>query len=356
LVRSGSSFDMESLLITDTHFSNDNIAQVDDVMSQGINLASKTRTKTMFHLGDWFTSRTGQTLTTLMGMLVVLNKAQQKGVKIITIPGNHDKTDLEDTRSYLEVFRSHPALELFSQEGTVKLSNDILIHLLPYFPEEGTYAERLEELTRLSNPKVKNILLTHIALDGAQNNDGSAQKNSLTRDKFSAFFRVLSGHYHNRSSPWGRAQYIGSARAANYGEDNEKGFTIINPDGGLKFVRSNFVQYHQFAFNLEKIEGEQFVVDYQEATTLAELGHNVRANVIGTDEMLEAFDYKLFELYGIEVVRKNLNIAKSIHDLEEGLTVSFSAVEMRRAFVEYCKLNGIKGELLALGLKLFKNI
>lgn len=347
---------MEALLITDTHFNNDNITQVDDVMCQGIEIASKTKTKIMFHLGDWFTSRTGQTLTTLMGMLGVLNKAQQKGVKVITIPGNHDKTDLEDTRSYLEVFRSHSALELFSQESTFKLSKDILIHLLPYFPEEGTYAERLDELTRLSNPKMKNILLTHIAMDGAQNNDGSAQKNNLTREKFSAFYRVLSGHYHNRSSPWGRAQYIGSARASNYGEDNEKGFTVINPDGGLKFIRSNFSQYHQFTFNLEKIEGEQFITDFQESIELSESGHNVRANVVGTDEMLEAFDYRLFETHGIEVVRKNLNISKSIHDLEEGLTVSFSAVEMRRAFVEYCKLNSIKGEMLALGLKLFKNI
>lgn len=345
---------MESLLITDTHFSNDNIIQVDDVMSQAINIASKTRTKTMFHLGDWFTSRTGQTLITLMGMLAVLNKAHQKGVKIVTIPGNHDKTDLEDTRSYLEVFRSHPALDLFSQQGTFKLSNDILIHLLPYFPEEGTYGERLDELSRSVNPKSKNILLTHIAMDGAQNNDGSKQKNSLTRDKFSPYFRVLSGHYHNRSSPWGRAQYIGSARASNFGEDNDKGFTIINPDGGLKFIRSNFTQYHQYSFNLEKIEGEQFAVDYQEATELAESGHNVRANVIGTDEMLEAFDYKIFESYGIEVVRKNLNIAKSINDLEEGLTVNLSPVEMRRAFVEYNKLNNIKGEMLTLGLKLFK--
>lgn len=347
---------MESVLITDTHFNNDNIGQVDDVMAQGINLASKTRSKTLFHLGDWFTSRTGQTLTTLMGMLVVLGRAQQKGVKIVTIPGNHDKTDLEDTRSYLEVFRSHPALDLFSEQGTVKLTNDILIHLLPYFPEEGSYADRLEELTRLVKPKMNNILLTHITLDGAQNNDGSAQKNSLTRDKFAAFHRVLSGHYHNRNSPWGRAQYIGSARAANFGEDNDKGFTIINPDSTLKFIRSNFIQYHQFTFNLDRIDSEQFGSDYQEATTLAEEGHNVRANVVGSDEMLEAFDYKLFELYGIEVVRKNSNIAKSLHDLEEGLSVSFSAAEMRRAFVEYCKLNGIKGELLTLGLKLFKNI
>lgn len=347
---------MESILITDTHFSNDNITQVDDVITQGINLASKTRTKILFHLGDWFTSRTGQTLTTLMGMIVVLNKAQKHGVKVITIPGNHDKTDLEDTRSYLEVFRSHPALDLFSEEGTFKLSNDILIHLLPYFPEEGTYSERLAELTRLASPTKKNILLTHIALDGAQNNDGSAQKNSLTRDKFGAFQRVLSGHYHNRNSPWSKAQYIGSARASNYGEDNEKGFTVINADGNLKFIKSNFTQYHQFTFNLERINGEQFGCDYEEATTLASDGHNVRANVVGSDELLEAFDYKLFELYGIEVVRKNSNIAKSIHDLEEGLTVSFSVVEMRRAFVEYCKLNGIKGELLALGLKLFKNV
>lgn len=347
-------FDMETVLITDTHYNNENVHLVDDSFKQCFNLAKRSRTKSVFHLGDWFTSRTGQTLPTLMAVLNILNEAQRNGIKIHTIPGNHDKSDLEDERSFMSVFQNHPAISLYSAGSFVPINANLRLHMLPYFPEEGSYGERLEHM-KANLSKGKNTLLTHITLDGALNNDGSKQSNYLTRDAFKGFDWVLSGHYHNRNSPWSRAQYIGSPRAANYGEDNDKGFTIINADGSMKFVRSTFQQFHQFFFDLTRIDDDAFAEDFERAVELAAMGHRVRAVVVGTKELVEAFDRKLFTDNGIEFVPKDSNISKSIQDLEEGLTTSFTTAELMRAFVEYCKLNGIKGEMFGMGLKLMKS-
>ena len=348
---------METILITDTHYNNENQHQVDDVFLQCFKLAKLTKTKTVCHLGDWFTSRTGQTLPTLMSVLGTLNKAQKMGITIHTIAGNHDKTDLEDERSYMRVFGHHPALKLYEVHGCVRLTNTDL-WMLPYFPEEGSYAERLSAIKSLMgvDPKRKKFLLTHITLDGALNNDGSKQSNNLKREAFKEFDWTLCGHYHNRNSPWSRAQYIGSPRAANFGEDNEKGFTIINQDGSMKFVRAVFQQYHQFFFDLEKIESDVFEYDYNLALDAANEGYRVRAVVLGTKEMIESFDKRIFTEYGIEFVPKDSNISKSIQDLEEGLKSSFTPDEMKRAFIEYCKINSIKGDMLKTGLNLIKEL
>lgn len=348
---------METVLITDTHFNGENIMQVNDIFKQCFKLARLSKTKTVFHLGDWFTNRTGQTLQTLIAVLNVLNQAQSLGITIHTIPGNHDKTDLEEERSYLEVFRTHPSLRLYSEHGAVEIGSDLNLMMLPYFPEDGSYKERLSTAIKMHlKNKKKNVLLTHTTLNGALNNDGTKQENSITKNLFSEFHWVLSGHYHNRNSPWNRAQYIGSPRAANFGEDNEKGFTTINSEGGIKFVKSNFQQFHQFHFDLNNIDSDLFESDYNEAVELGSNGHRVRAVVTGTVEMLEVFDFQLFKSHGIEVLKIDQNVSKSVRDLEENLSASFSPSELKKAFIEYCKLNGIQGELLSIGVKLIKDI
>lgn len=350
---------METILITDTHYNEENSHAVDDVFLQCFKLAVATKTKSVFHLGDWFTSRTGQTLQTLMAVMKILQQASKFGITIHTIAGNHDKTDLEDERSFLGVFQNHPSLKLYQQHGIVELNKSISLCLLPYFLENGSYLERLEDLIKNAednNSKTKKFLLTHTTLNGATNNDGTKQSNNLTRDAFKYFDWVLSGHFHNRNSPWSRAQYIGSSRAANFGEDNDKGFTIINSDGSMKFVRSVFQQYHQFFFNLDSIDEDGFICDFEEASKLAMENHRVRAVVSGSKEMLEMFDKKLFTDNGIEYVPKDSNISKSIMDLEENMFSSFSVQEIKKIFIEYCKINNIKGNALALGLKLMKNL
>lgn len=340
------------VVLTDTHFTDDNTTIVFDIFEQAFQLALK-RNKTVLHLGDWFTHRTGQTLTTLLAMSYVLNQAKKHGINIITIPGNHDKTDLESSRSYLDVFSQSSNLILIPEYGLIEYGK-VKLHFLPYFPESGSYLDRLGGLSAKVKGK-NNILLTHTTLNGAANNDGTKQKNLLVRERFSAYSMVLSGHFHNRSSPWQGAQYIGSPRPTNFGEDNAKGFTIINEDGSVKFVPGKFRQYLSYEFDVEVVN-DVFEYNYTEAASKAQEGHAVRAVLYGGEEALKSFDVSLFTDFNIDVVRRDKKLVASLADEGEGLRVNYTNAELRRAFGEYCRAASIKGINFTKGLKLLQDV
>lgn len=340
------------ILITDTHFDNQNINIVEGIFDQCFNLALKND-KIVAHLGDWFTSRTGQSLLTLMAVKRVLDKAQSLGLKIYSIAGNHDKMDLDSEDSYMNVFLDHPALVLFPACGIIQFGRT-QIHMLPYFKEDGQYVERLENLRKKTNKNKINFLLTHITLNGAVNNDGTKQNNTLNQELFEGFNWVLSGHYHNRNSPWDRAKYIGSPRAANYGEDDKKGFTLLNQDGSMKFLKSNSPGFYQIYFDLEGDE-KIFETEYLRALELAAAGNRVRAVVYGPREMVEACPRAIFTDYGVEFTSKE-GKTLSRADLEQNLSTNYTSQEIKKYFVEYCRERQITGKLLLNGLKLIKNV
>ena len=56
---------------------------------------------------------------------------------------------------------------------------------------------------------------------------------------FSPFDKVFVGHYHNRTViPGTGIEYIGSSRQHNFGEDEEKGYTVLYTDGTHEFVKN----------------------------------------------------------------------------------------------------------------------
>ena len=63
---------------------------------------------------------------------------------------------------------------------------------------------------------------------------------------FEPFDRVFAGHYHNRTKVAGtRIEYIGSSRQFNFGENEEKGYTILCADGSAEFVRNRVNQRYR---------------------------------------------------------------------------------------------------------------
>lgn len=56
---------------------------------------------------------------------------------------------------------------------------------------------------------------------------------------FLPFDKVFVGHYHNRTViPQTRIEYIGASRQHNFGEDEEKGYTVLYTDGTHEFVKN----------------------------------------------------------------------------------------------------------------------
>lgn len=237
------------IFITDTHYKSDNIEEVNSVLFQAVDLAKELGVP-LFHGGDWFTDRVGRTLKELNAMFDFLSYASSLSVQIFTIPGNHDKTDLNDEKSYLDIFSNFWNFTVVKSIRKFSLSNKVSITLIPYFKDN--YNEYLE--TALSRIKSKdiNVLLTHTAIDGVKNNDGSQVSNIRKTTKFRGFDLVLVGHYHNFQS-FENIVYFGSARPENFGEDNNKGVLVLYNDGDFDRKALDFIKYETIKIDLSKV-------------------------------------------------------------------------------------------------------
>ena len=163
-------------IITDTHLKQDNIDLVIDIFKQFIDLIKSRGLKTAIHAGDFFTSRSSQSLSCLLASQKIFDLFEEARITLYIIPGNHDKTSLIAEESYLNVVCNNlKYVNLIQKETTVIQSDGIILHFLPYFREGIEYLSRLSNLLEdesFKQPKgvFKHVLITHASINGVKNN------------------------------------------------------------------------------------------------------------------------------------------------------------------------------------------
>lgn len=344
-----------SILVTDTHLDKDNINRVLNVLFQSVDLAVELGVKKIDFLGDAFTNRTGQGLMVLLAMDYWIGYAKAKGVDIYAISGNHDKTDQESLDSYLDVFKSHSNFHLFRKETITIDTNNMAHCYLPYFKENGSYPKRLLKLIgKLKKSSFKKAYLyTHIAVDGVVNNDGSKVKNGLKKELFGIFHKVFVGHYHNTSKIGDNIYYIGSSLPHNFGEDNEKGFTILYSDGSHELFLSNFDKFIPLKIDLgitTKKQIEALKERYKDSN------NNVRIVFTGTKEQLESININELREVGIDVKKTTTDATRAIEAAANGEVIEFDKKEIMKGFGEFCRNNDVPNTKRTVGLKLLTNV
>lgn len=274
--------------ITDTHLDEDTIEVNFKVWTQALELCDRLGLKVLFHLGDIFTSRKGQPEIVLNAFRAIVNVATEMGIKIVCIAGNHDKTDYTRETSFIDPFESD-TLRVVSPIGSITVAGSHSFHMLPYFDEKLTYATYFSQLEL--KPNTINILLTHVAIDGIRNNGGTKVENDLKQEMFDEFDLVLVGHYHNRQIVGSKDHivYMGSAYAANYGEDNEKGAVIVYSDASYDFYDFVFPRYETLKISSKKLTAK-FIKEFKKSVG----ENNVRIEI--EDELEESKKPLLTEL------------------------------------------------------------
>jgi len=347
-----------SLLFTDPHLTPSNIRVVEKLFLEAEQKAKELGISRIIVLGDIFESRNAQPLAVLNTFGAILEKIS---LEVIIIPGNHDKVDYKSENSYLDEYKFHPNVKIFRQYAFFHVENmkGLTFHFIPYFDEKTTYSTYLKEC--LSNikdlnktyPTERHILFTHIAVNGVRNNDYNLVENDLNAKLFSPFETVFVGHYHNKSNVGANVVYIGSPYPTNFGEDNDKGFTILYDDGTIDFILREFVQFHTLEFNLDEIELDKVIQIAKEKQTSL---HRYRFVFSGKESSLKALDKGVFLLYGIDIKFKNPKIADTIKEVS---TQNFTKLDKNlilSKFKEFCKknkLNEQKGlEFLTKQIKL----
>ena len=311
--------------VADIHLTLSNIDEVSESFCEAVDLCVARDCKVLFLLGDIFTNRKSLEFEVLQAFSNLLDYCHRKGILVIKFPGNHDKISYQSERSYLDIFQHHPGVKLITDLEKVEIEGHE-IYVLPFFEERTALNKYLEKLRKLKT-KEGGILLTHIAIDGVKNNDGSVIDGVVNRKLFKLFDTVLVGHYHNKQVV-DNITYIGSLRQNNHGEDDKKGITFMKENGELEQCRVAFKKFLTVDIDLEE-------VDTKEIQTLTEIysdsGENIRFKFKGSQDQLKKVNRSELTAVGIDVAYKE----SVVEEIEEESVIEFSGFNKNKIIGEW---------------------
>jgi DNA repair exonuclease SbcCD nuclease subunit len=344
------------VLLTDTHLNKENHLIVRDIFNQAADLTLSLGLNVIYHSGDWFTNRIAQNLETLLLLTDIFEDLSKKGVKIIGIAGNHDKTNQDSSKSYLNIYKDKNFILIKNEEMIIDYDNKVAIGLIPYFTK--SYIERLKKLDsirkKLKSEGFKTILITHIGFNGVKNNDGSEVEDCVPPSLVKFWDLVLVGHYHDASKVGKNIYFVGSSHQSNFGENIvDKGFCILYSDATFEKVMSNFPKYMKIELGLtDNIEDELELLKSQ-----IDLNENkVRIIFKGEREDLHKINQSELKDMGIEIKYEFNDINDEILKAEDGDVIDIDRKSLIKYFSEYCDIQNVTKEKKSKGLKiLIKN-
>ena len=225
-----------ALLINDIHVSKDNISDFQTNWDEALDVCKSNDISTIIVGGDMWQSRSAQTLATLLSVKQALLKATQQDIELILAEGNHDKCDQESLLGYNHLFVGLQNIEVVDDFTIWDISDSVTLYVMSYFPEQGSFVEKLDAVREDMDSSRTNILYIHEGINGGLS---TPSDDELPASIFKDFDAVLVGHYHDRKKIDGTCiEYIGASRQHNFGEDEEKGYTILYTDGSYQFVKN----------------------------------------------------------------------------------------------------------------------
>ena len=335
------------LLLNDIHISKDNIPAFKANWQESIDICRKMDVKEIAIGGDLFFSRAAQTLDVLLAVHDALLTAAEHGIHVTIAEGNHDKVNQENERGYCHVFDQHSNVLVCDEYVSLPMGDDcrFVLHMMGYFPEDGSFCTRLERLKEEAiDPKRLNFLYIHEGINGAL---AQPNEKELPAKIFEEFDKVFVGHYHNRTIiPKTRIEYVGSSRQHNFGEDEEKGYTVIYTDGTHKFIKNQAnTRYRVIDVTAERaglhlmdelreidadgrykvkvrVHAPQVAIKSVDKSALLDAGATKVELIADDEDMLEASSSSLFEKFDSHRIRETYEEfcrEKQIDDVAIGL-------------------------------------
>ena len=341
------------LLLNDIHISKDNIPAFKANWQEAIDICRKMDVKEIAIGGDLFFSRAAQTLDVLLAVHDALLTAAEHGIHVTIAEGNHDKVNQENERGYCHVFDQHSNVLVCDDYVSLPMGDDsrFVLHMMGYFPEDGSFCTRLERLKEEAmDPKRLNFLYIHEGINGAL---AQPNEKELPAKIFEEFDKVFVGHYHNRTIiDKTRIEYIGSSRQHNFGEDEEKGYTIIYTDGTHEFIKNRAnTRYRVIDVTAERA-GLHLMDELREID--ADGRYKVKVRVHAPQAAMKSVDKSALLDAGatkVEFIADDEEILKSS---SSSLFEKFDSHRIRETYEEFCREKQIDD--VAIGLEYLSKI
>jgi len=322
-----------TLITNDWHIKPSNTETILSLIRQKIELAKSLNIEKVFVLGDIFESRQSQPLITLKCFEDCLDLFNEAKITLIAIPGNHDKTNYCSVDSFLDAFSWHPALSLITEGGYVKI-NDIKFRLIPFFDDSmwvRAYEKSVEKIALSKN----DVLLSHIAVNGSVNNDGTKVEKSINPALLKGHEAVFLGHYHNMHKVGSNIYHLPSMMQKDHSEDENKGFTIVYEDASFETHKANFKKFKTIEVNLDEMSAKEMK---SELSKLDPNDINYRLIVKGSSEKIKAVKTEELKMMGFAVKTEQNDIRVSIEEVQSGEIIEFNDTTILEEFEKFCKL------------------
>ena len=341
------------LLLNDIHISKDNIPAFKANWQEAIDICRKMDVKEIAIGGDLFFSRAAQTLDVLLAVHDALLTAAEHGIHVTIAEGNHDKVNQENERGYCHVFDQHSNVLVCDEYVSLPLGDDcrFVLHMMGYFPEDGSFCTRLDRLKEEAlDPKRLNFLYIHEGINGAlaQPND-----KELPAKIFEDFDKVFVGHYHNRTIiDKTRIEYIGSSRQHNFGEDEEKGYTVIYTDGSHEFIKNKVNTRYRVIDVAAERAGLNLMDELREID--ADGRYKVKVRVHAPQAAMKSVDKAALLDAGATKVELIADDEEMLEVAASSLFEKFDSHRIRETYEEFCREKQIDD--VAIGLEYLSKI
>lgn len=334
------------LLLNDIHISKDNIPEFNANWNEALLVCQERGIKEIAFGGDMFLSRVSQTLDVLLAVSDALENAARAGIHVTLAEGNHDLIDQEAIRGYCHIYAHHPNVTVV--DDILTLDNPawtFALHMMSYFPEDGSFTHKLGALLQGSLVRDRlNYLYIHEGINGAL---AQPSANELPAHLFEPFDKVFVGHYHNRLQIKGTSiEYIGSSRQHNFGEDEQKGYTILFDDGNQEFVLNKTnTRYRVMEVPAEKVDVQLYdLID----EICADGSCRLKVRILGDGTALSTIDKKRLREAGACKVEAVATDTEVIEAPETGVLEKFDSNKIRASYEEFCARKHVEDVTLGL--------
>lgn len=331
-----------ALLVNDLHVTSDNIPEFEKNWREAFSVCRKYGIKDLIIGGDVFTARASQTLPVLLAMKKACVYANINGFNLTIAYGNHDCPNPKSTLSYCHLYSAFTCVEVVDKFKMIGwYGSDIQLYVISYFPENDGFKEVLDEVIDECKDSAfgleDTILYIHEGVHGAL---GDFEiEDECPQEWFEGFKAVLCGHYHNRVKIKGtNIEYIGSSRQHNFGEDEEKGYTILYSDGSTEFVKNEVNTRYR------TIEA-----DYDDDLQLDDdPRYKTRLKLNCTDAQAKTVDKEKLMAMGFNKIELKTEKVRATEVKESDLDQRFDKQGIKKEYKRFCNTKEIEPDL---GLK-----
>lgn len=303
---------MKVALVTDTHFG----ARSDSLAFDGYFAKFYDETffpylvehdiKTICHLGDIFDRRKYINFNTLRSCKrYFFQKAQDLGIDIHMIPGNHDTyfKNTNDVNSPDLLLGEYNNITLYQEPTEIMLDREKVL-FLPWICGENY--DRTMAKIKESDAKT---CFGHFEFAGYFLLPGMPNLHGMDTDAFSNFDLVVSGHFHHRHSR-GNITYMGNPYEITWSDYKDpRGFAIYDTvERRLEYINNPNRIFHKIYYDDSDFQGSNAIGNFNFASVT---GCSVKLIVN------KKTDFKKFDDFVDKLYTYNLIDLKIIEDFSE---------------------------------------